>query len=75
MQNLNKQIDEAKPWELAKNGETEKVQSVLQDLEQGILEVAFQLQIFLPETSAKITAIFSAEEVTPPAEPLFPKAR
>lgn len=75
VQNLNKQIDEAKPWELAKNGETEKVQSVLQDLEQGILEVAFQLQIFLPETSAKITAIFSAEEVTPPAEPLFPKAR
>lgn len=75
VQNLNKQIDEAKPWELAKNGETEKVQSVLQDLEQGILEVAFQLQIFLPETAAKITAIFSAEEVTPPAEPLFPKAR
>lgn len=73
VQALNKQIDDTKPWELAKNGETAKVQQVLQDLERGMLEAAYLLQIFLPETAQQITEIFSSAEVTPPAQPLFPK--
>ena len=73
IQALNKQIDESKPWELAKNGETERAASVLQALERGIIEVAQYLQIFLPETAAKITEIFTKTEILPPKEPLFPK--
>ncbi len=73
VQDLNKAIDLAKPWELAKNGETEKVQQVLGDLVQGLLSANALLAIFLPETAAKISAIFTAEEITPPATPLFPK--
>lgn len=73
IQALNKQIDDAKPWELAKQGETAQVQQVLQDLERGILAAAHLLQVFLPETAQTITQIFSSEQVLPPAQPLFPK--
>ncbi len=75
VQHLNKQIDETKPWELAKRGELAQVREVLQALERGIVEVAYYLQIFLPETAAKITEIFTQEQVLPPTEPLFPKER
>lgn len=73
VQNLNKSIDEQKPWELAKTGETEKLQAVLSSLVSNLLEVATLLAPFLPDTAAKITAIFSAPEIVPPAMPLFPK--
>lgn len=73
IQDLNKQIDEQKPWELAKRGETERVKEVLQDLEIGLVKVAQMLQIFLPETGETIKKIFTADEVLPPAQPLFPK--
>lgn len=73
IQDLNKQIDEAKPWELAKNGETEKVTAVLQDLSLGLLSANHMLSVFLPETSAQIHNIFTAEQILPPATPLFPK--
>lgn len=74
VQDLNKQIDEAKPWELAKNGETEKVAAVLQELAQGLLAANHMLSVFLPETSEQIRAIFTAEQILPPVTPLFPKA-
>lgn len=73
VQDLNKAIDLAKPWELAKNGETEKVQQVLTELVQNLLLANNLLSIFLPTVSEKITAIFTAEEIVPPAAPLFPK--
>lgn len=73
VQDLNKSIDEEKPWELAKNGETAKLEQVLGRLVSGLLEVAFLLAPFLPDASAKITAIFTATEIVPPATPLFPK--
>ncbi len=73
VQDLNKSIDEQKPWELAKNGETEKLQQVLSGLVEGLLDVAVLLAPFLPDTAEKITTIFTAPEITPPATPLFPK--
>lgn len=74
VQQLNKDIDAAKPWELAKNGETAKAQEVLTSLVSGLLAVAQLLVPFLPETSAKIQETFTADEITPPGTPLFPKA-
>lgn len=73
VQDLNKSIDEQKPWELAKNGETEKLQQVLSGLVEGLLDVAVLLAPFLPDTAEKITTIFTAPEITPPTTPLFPK--
>ena len=73
IQQLNKQIDEQKPWEIAKNGESERVQEVLRDLERGLVDTAQLLTVFLPETAQQIIDIFTAKAVVPPAQPLFPK--
>lgn len=74
IQGLNREIDETKPWELAKTGETERLELVLSRLVDGLLEAAKLLEPMLPETSEKITEIFTAEKITPPETPLFPKA-
>jgi len=73
VQALNKRIDEEKPWELAKTGETAKAQSVLTQLVADLLKANYHLQIFLPETSDKINEVFTAPVIVPPATPLFPK--
>lgn len=73
IQSLNKRIDEEKPWTLAKNGETEKLQKCLQGLIQDLLEANAMLKPFLPETAEKIEKIFRAEKIEPPKVPLFPK--
>ncbi len=72
VQNLNRKIDEEKPWMLVKAGEMEKLATCLNELGNGVVEVATELLPFIPEASKKILAVFG-EEVTPPAEPLFPK--
>ena len=74
VQSLNKRIDETKPWELAKNGETERLGEVMSELVQGIILAVYHLEPFLPDTSDKIEKIFSGDgEITPPETPLFPK--
>lgn len=74
VQQLNKDIDNAKPWELAKRGEADQVKSVLTQLVSKLLQAAQLLEPFLPATAAQIQALFSASEITPPSVPLFPKA-
>lgn len=74
IQSINKAIDEQKPWELAKNGDQDKLTQVLQGLVQELLLVSQLLQVFLPTTSQKIIDIFTATEIQPPT-PLFPKER
>lgn len=73
IQSLNKAIDDAKPWALAKTGRTTELETVMQKLVQGLLESAVLLQPFLPQTSDTVIEIFTASEITPPATPLFPK--
>lgn len=73
VQALNKSIDEQKPWELAKSGDTEKLRQVLEALVNDMLSVSMLLAPFLPEAVAKIQAIFTASEILPPEVPLFPK--
>lgn len=72
VQGLNKRIDEEKPWELAKNGEKEKLGECLTALIVDLLRANTELSPFLPEASKKIAAIF-AGEIQPPTTPLFPK--
>jgi len=74
VQDLNKQIDVAKPWELTKTGKTDEAQAVLRELVAGLLAAAALLEPFLPATALEITNIFSADGVImPPSVPLFPK--
>lgn len=72
VQDINKKIDEEKPWMLAKNGETGKLQECLQGLIEDMLKVNHMLSPFLPETTDKINEIF-AGKIEPPKTPLFPK--
>ena len=73
VQSINKQIDEQKPWELAKKGEKDRLESVLKDLISQLLNANFELAPFLPETAKKIEAVFAGGEGNPPKTPLFPK--
>ncbi len=84
VQDLNKEIDEKKPWEYGKRiknaaseDEAVKLSSELKEtllsLSAKLLSAAYQLAPFLPETSEKIISIFKAEKILPPETPLFPK--
>lgn len=74
IQGINKKIDEEKPWVLAKNQETEKLEKCLHRLIAELLDASYMLRPFLPETSDKILKIFANGVIEPPKVPLFPKA-
>lgn len=74
VQDVNKQIDDDAPWSLAKNGETKKLNEALNSEISNLLIANKMLESFLPETSAKINAIFSGS-IVPPESPLFPKTK
>ena len=72
VQRINRDIDETKPWSLAKNGEIEQLQKCMNELINKLLDANLMLLPFLPNTVEKIDAIFT-EPITPPEVPLFPK--
>ena len=72
VQRINRDIDETKPWSLAKNGEIEQLQKCMNELINKLLDANVMLLPFLPNTVEKIDAIFT-EPITPPEVPLFPK--
>lgn len=72
VQNINREIDEQKPWALAKNGEKEKLNQCLEKLINDLLRVNREISPFLPSTAGKISEIFGAE-IQLPKVPLFPK--
>lgn len=65
----NQLIDYKKPFALENKKEVEKI---LSDLVNYLLDIAFFLEPFMPETSKKITKIFSAPKIKP-QKPLFPR--
>lgn len=73
VQAINKLIDDKKPWTLKAEDQKDELISILNDLSAKLLQVAYLLEPFIPETAAKITEIFTADHITPPATPLFPK--
>ena len=87
VQDINKEIDNKKPWEYNKKikeqmsaGDTQSAEKLshefhttLYDLASRLLNVAYLLVPFLPETSKSIIDIFEAKKIAPPEVPLFPK--
>ena len=73
IQNINKKIDESKPWSLAKNNEVEKLKQCLTDLVSDLLNATQELQPFLPSASKKIFEVFEGK-IKSPKIPLFPKS-
>jgi len=70
---LNQYIDISKPWAIAKDGDSAHLREVLAYCVSCINEIAELLVPFLPETSAKITAIFKDGIIRMPETTLFPK--
>lgn len=70
---LNQYIDQEKPWQIAKDGDGEHLQEVLAYQASSLLSIARLLEPFLPETSKKIIAVFTAQRVAPIEGTLFPK--
>ncbi len=72
VRSLNQQIEEAKPWEMAKT-DTTGVADLLSRLITEILEVGKNLTPFLPETAAKIQSTFKDGKVDSLVGILFPR--
>ncbi|HET7320210.1 MAG TPA: methionine--tRNA ligase [Candidatus Saccharimonadales bacterium] len=70
---LNQYIDEEKPWEIAKQKDEEHLREVLAYQAGNLLEIADMLTPFLPDTAAKIHAVFAEGIVRPIEGTLFPK--
>ncbi len=71
---INKNIDEKKPWEIAKTGSREELSICLNTLIEDLLSANNLLSPFLPSTAQKISEIFVAGHgIIPPRTPLFPK--
>lgn len=75
VKSLNQYIDETKPWELAKKGDKDHLREILAEFAGDLLQIAELLVPFLPETAAKISAIFKEGFIKPPETTLFPKSK
>ena len=65
---LEKRIDETKPWNLEGN----PLKAILTELVAHLRQIGYELQPFLPETGEKILAIFRGPTISQP-DPLFPR--
>ena len=65
---LNKTLTDKKPWELA---EAEKT-AVMQGVVEGLVQLSFDLQPFIPKTAKTLLEYFSCDKIGP-IQPLFPK--
>ncbi|MDR2046453.1 MAG: methionine--tRNA ligase [Clostridiales bacterium] len=63
-QSCNKYIDETAPWTLDKNGDGERLNTVLYVLAETIRIIAVATEPFLPETSGKILESLSSKHRT-----------
>ena len=72
VQGINRKIDEERPWSLAKEGETEKLNQCMNELINELLVANKMLGPFMPTVAEKIATIFT-DLIVPPEVPLFPK--
>lgn len=70
---LNQYIEEAKPWEIVKTQDDKHLREVLAYMVASLLEIATLLLPFMPDTAAKIQAVFGSGMLKPLPGPLFPK--
>lgn len=68
---LDKYINDEKPWELAKK-DPSRLKSVLAHCVDRIQEIGMQLTPFIPETAEKIQTQFKGPKITA-QKPLFPR--
>ncbi len=70
---LNQYIEEAKPWQIAKEKDDDHLREVLAYQVSCLLEIADLLEPFMPQTAVKIRHIFQEGVIRPDTETLFPR--
>lgn len=70
---LNQYIDEEKPWEIAKAGDSDHLREVLAYQASCLLEIADLLEPFMPESAVRIRTVFAEGVIRPTNGTLFPK--
>lgn len=70
---LNQYIEEAKPWDIAKNKDEAHLKEVLAYQVSCLIQIADLLEPFMPQTTMKIRQIFQEGVVRPGQETLFPR--
>ncbi len=70
---LNRYIEETKPWAINKSGDKDHLQEVLAYQVSCLLEIAELLQPFMPETALTIRHIFEEGVIKPIEGTLFPR--
>lgn len=69
LRNCDEKLSSAAPWKMT---ELSDIKNCLQPIAQDILNVAYFLQIFMPETATKLITQFSQEQIKK-GESLFPR--
>jgi methionyl-tRNA synthetase len=70
---LNQYIDEEKPWEIHKTGDSDHLREVLAYQASSLLQIADLLEPFLPDTAMKIRQTFDEGVIRPLKGTLFPR--
>jgi methionyl-tRNA synthetase len=70
---INQYIDVEKPWELARDGDTDHLREVLAYQVSSLLEIADLLEPFMPQTTEKIRGVFTGHKIQLIEGTLFPK--
>lgn len=70
---LNQYIEEEKPWEIAKRGDSDHLREVLAYQASALVQIADLLEPFLPDTAIKIRGVFKQGVAHPLKKTLFPK--
>ena len=72
VQDINRRIDEKKPWSIIKTEGMDEFKKCMSELINELLNANQMLVPFMPNVTEKIKAIFEAP-IIPPEFPLFPK--
>jgi methionyl-tRNA synthetase len=72
---LNQRIDRAKPWEMQKQGEDQKLRGFLDEAVKGLRSITYWLEPFMPLTATKLRESFFSTKMLKRGAPLFPRLK
>jgi methionyl-tRNA synthetase len=70
---LNQRIEEIKPWELQKAGNTAELDTFLREMVAELRKIGHWLAPFMPGTAERIARLFAPGRAIERGEPLFPR--
>jgi methionyl-tRNA synthetase len=72
---LNQRIDRAKPWEMQKQGEDQKLREFLDETVRQLRSITYWLEPFMPATAQTLSERFGGGKLLKRNAPLFPRLK